>query len=126
MDLFTIQVGRWRLARNRDIVFMDTTVKSGNSLFAPTWDMVLSHKAGTMSDEEYTKAYYDRLNASWKTKHAEWVAFLHSTDPTALGCYCRSDRAYGTFCHRYLLVDVLKKLCEREGIPFAYYGELTP
>jgi hypothetical protein len=123
IDLFTIQIAKWRLARNRDIVFMDTTVKSGFSIFAPTWDMVMGHKLGQISDEEYKKLYYAKMNASWKNEkeRPQWLDVIQSKEPIAIGCYC----APGKFCHRHLLKEIFEKLCAARGIPFFYYGELT-
>ena len=121
MIVFTIQVGKWRLAKDRDIKIMDTTVKSGYSLFAPTWDMVLGHKAGTLSDEEYSALYRNILLESWKKDRQKWLDFLNDDDQYALACYCRA----GKFCHRHLLVKFLRQLCKQLGISFEYYGELT-
>lgn len=122
--LFTIQVGKWRLAKDRDIKMMDTTVKSGYNLFAPTWDMVLAHKRGPedgMTDEEYSKLYREMLVRSWKTRRKEWMNFLEDDDVYALACYCKA----GNFCHRHLLIRFLEQLCKQLGLPFEYYGELT-
>lgn len=119
--LFTIQVGKWRLAKDRDIKMMDTTVKSGYSIFAPTWDMVLGHKAGTLSDEEYSKLYRNILTTSWQRDRQKWMDFLQDDDIYALACYCQA----GKFCHRHLLVKFLQQLCKQLDIPFEYYGELT-
>lgn len=121
MKLFTIQVGKWRLAKDRDIRLMDTTIKSGYSLFAPTWDMVLGHKQGSLSDAEYSKLYRDLLTNSWLKRREEWMNFLKDDDIYALACYCKP----GQFCHRYLLIKFLEKLCQQLEIPFEYYGELT-
>lgn len=121
MRIFTIQVGKWRLAKDRDIKVMDTTVKSGYSLFAPTWDMVLGHKAGTLSDEEYSALYRNLLLGSWKKDRQKWLDFLNDDDQYALACYCPA----GKFCHRHLLVKFLQQLCKQLDIPFEYYGELT-
>lgn len=121
MDVFTMQRGKWRQARNHDILIMDITVKSGFSIFAPTWDMVMGHKQGRISDEEYTKLYYDKMNASWKADRDKWIDTLKITEPVALTCYCRE----GAFCHRHLLKGMFEKLCERYDIPFLYYGELS-
>lgn len=120
MHLFTIQNAKWRLARNRDIAVMDTTVKSGFSIFAPTWDMVMGHKAGRVSDEEYTQLYHDRMNASWKENRAKWIEVIETKEPLAIACYCKA----GEFCHRLLLKDIFEKLCKHRGIEFMYYGEL--
>jgi uncharacterized protein YeaO (DUF488 family) len=121
MRIFTIQVGKWRLAKQHDIFFLDTTVKSGYSLFAPTWDMVMGHKHGTLLDEEYKKLYRDMLIRSWKERREEWLKVLKDETPTALACYCKP----GAFCHRLLLKDFLQQLCKQLDIPFEYYGELT-
>jgi len=124
MDIFTIQLSKWRLARNRDIAVMDTTVKSGFSIFRPTWDMVMGYKAGTLSWDEYTQQYYDKMNASWKDPKERplWIATIESTEPTALGCICRPGEPF--HCHRYLLKNLFEKLCAARGIEFRYYGEL--
>ena len=49
---------------------LNTTVKSGIKAFAPTWDMVMGHKQGKISDEEYTKLYYALMRESWKKARA--------------------------------------------------------
>lgn len=121
MRLMTIQVSKWRLAKDRNIKVMDTTVKSGCGLFAPTWEMVLGHKAGTLSDEEYSALYRNILLESWKKDRQKWLDFLNDDDQYALACYCRA----GKFCHRHLLVKFLRQLCKQLGISFEYYGELT-
>lgn len=121
MRLFTIQVGKWRLAKDRNIRFMDTTVKSGYSLFAPTWEMVLGHKNGVISDSDYSRLYRNLLLKSWKDRRDEWMSFLNDDDIYALACYCKA----GNFCHRHLLVKFLKQLCQQLELPFEYYGELT-
>lgn len=122
MDLFTIQVGRFRLARVHKIEFVDTTVKSGLKIFAPTWEMVLGHKDGSWSDERYTKEYRRRMIQSWIDHREEWEKILRSEEPIALACYCKP----GDFCHRLLLKDIFKELCEKLEIPYRYYGELLP
>jgi hypothetical protein len=125
LDVFTIQTARWRLARNRDITVLDTTVKTGTSIFAPTWNMVMGIKNGDLTWDEYTKHYWERMNASWKSKDRSiWIATLKETEPLAIACFCRYE-GLETHCHRFLLKDLFEKLCAREGIPFLYYGELT-
>ena len=120
MDVFTIQMSRHRLARQHQIVLLDTTVKTGSSPFAPTWDMVMQHKADTLSNAEYTAQYRQRMMKSWVERRGEWMEILHSPDRLALACFCRPD----AFCHRHLLRGIFKELCPRFNIPFHYYGEL--
>lgn len=113
-------MSKWRLAQQQQIVLLDTTVKTGTSPFAPTWDIVWGHKQGTVSDDEYTKCYRSLMKESWVQRRAEWMETLQSTNKLALACYCRPD----TFCHRHLLKDMFSELCVRLEIPFHYHGEL--
>lgn len=128
MKIATIQVSKWRLAKDRGFRLMDTTVKSGYSIFSPTWDLVLGHKQATLSDDEYSQQYRDLLIHSWRTQRQKWLDFLNDNDEYyALACYCRYRNEDGTvkFCHRHLLVKFLEKLCSQMNLPFEYYGELT-
>lgn len=120
MELYTLQNARYRKAEGVNAVFIDTTVKSGKGAFAPTWDMVLGYKNGTISEEEYTRMYKDRMRSSYYSNNEEWLSLLKS-DRIAIGCYCPA----GNFCHRLILKDILDKLCILKGIPFVYNGELT-
>lgn len=121
LELFTIQMGKWRLARDRGIMFLDTTVKSGDRIFAPQWDMVLGHKNGTVSDEEYTQRYRRLMIDSWVNNRDRWMTLLQSNDQVALACYCPA----GQFCHRHLLRGILEELGGKLNLPVRYYGELT-
>lgn len=124
MELFTVQVGKWRLARDRGIVFIDTTVKTASQtkdfIFAPTWDMVMGHKQGTVSDDEYRQRYFDMLVQSWLRERPRWETLVRSDEQVAVACFCPA----GHFCHRYLLKDFLQQLCKQLEVPFTYYGEL--
>lgn len=120
MELFTISKGRWREASKHKIEVVDTTVKGKSKLFAPTWEMVLGHKDGSWSDEQYTAEYRKRMIQSWLAHREEWEAFLRREEPVAIACYCNS----GVFCHRHLLKDIFEELCKKLDIPFLYYGEL--
>ena len=121
LQILTTQISKWRLCRDHKIFFLDTTVKSGYSLFAPTWDMVMAHKASIMSDEEYSHLYRKILINSWMSRREEWMKFLQTPEPVALACFCKA----GKFCHRLLLKDFLQQLCKQLNIPFEYFGELT-
>ena len=84
---------------------LDITVKSGDKTFAPTWDIVGKVKKGLMSEEEYTKEYYRLMRNSYKNNRSEWDKLLKQ-DEVVLVCFCKK----GSFCHRYLLADMLIKL----------------
>lgn len=86
---------------------VDVTRKSGRGLgllFAPTWDMVMQHKKGCMTDEEYTERYLALLEKVPREaidklhQHGLWNGGL-----LVLYCYCRD----GLFCHTYLLLSFL-------------------
>lgn len=93
---------------------LDVTVKNAQGFaqpFAPTWEMVMGHKQGRLTDAGYTEMYLLRLSAlaelgtdngyslfkalrDFGVKHDNTVTFL---------CFCPD----GKFCHTYLLIDFL-------------------
>lgn len=83
---------------------LNTTVKSGEKTFAPTWDMVMGHKRRILSDEEYTKKYIELMRKSLKENPQRWQEVL-SMKRVVLVCYCQE----GKFCHRILLAKILQK-----------------
>lgn len=120
MKLWTIQLGQWRLADKRKIPLINTTVMSGCRWLAPTWDMVKSHKLGIYSDEDYIFRFVPMMVLSQHVNRQEWLALI-AQDEVAIACYCSA----GAFCHRRLLIEILKEFCEQEGVEFTYLGELT-
>ncbi len=88
--------------RGRDRV--DTTVKSSDGIFAPTWDIVMGVKKGKITEQQYTAAYYEMMRQSYTSNYAQWMDLL-SRDEATIVCFC----AYGQFCHRHLLKDMLVK-----------------
>lgn len=120
MELFTVQMSNWREVAQRKIELVDTTVKGKSLLFAPTWDMVMGHKSGQVSDAQYTHLYYEKMRGSYLNHQAQWQEFLQRTEPVAIACYCPPD----CFCHRHLLRDILQRVAGSLSIPFIYYGEL--
>lgn len=125
MELFTIRKGynhksrEEREAERVGILVVDTTAKGKSLLFAPPWDIVLGHKNGTVSDQEYRDVYLPLMRDSWMQHRASWEEFLRQEGWIAIGCYCKA----GCFCHRLILVEIFQKLCEMLNIPFTYYGE---
>lgn len=119
MIVNTIQLSQWRKIKDTDIELIDTTVKSGIEAFAPTWDMVQSVKDGSLSEEEYSSLYKQKMIRSYMTNQLVWNSLINK-DKVAIACYCKP----GDFCHRHLLVKYLKKLCEHNEIEFVYAGEI--
>lgn len=119
MNVSTIQLARWRILKGSKFTIHDSTVKTGTSLFAPTWDMVAGIKSGTLSHESYVNQYRALIKARFSS-NKEWFSELLTEENIAIACTCAS----GEFCHRYLVIDALRALCKSKGIPFEYVGEL--
>ncbi len=125
MKLYTIQMSRWRKAKELGITFYDITIKSGDKLFAPTWDMLTEYKNNpdkTQREKDYTIKYHKLMRESYKNNRQHWLDLLQN-ESLAIACYCSSKE--GTFCHRHLLVKYLKKVCEQHNLKFEYKGELV-
>jgi hypothetical protein len=84
----------------------DITVKGQDSLgkfFAPTWDMVMGVKNGTLSTYDYSMQYARiAINA---ILNKELIDKIQQRFPQSitLVCFCKA----GEFCHRYLLAPAL-------------------
>ena len=96
----------------------DVTVKSGDTQFAPTWDFLMEYKRD-QDEGKYISKFIPLMRENYKNNTQYWVDFL-SQESITIGCYCKA----GKFCHRHLLVDIFKKVCEHHNIPFRYGGEL--
>ena len=119
MEVYTIQMAQWRKAKERGIQLLDTTVKSGDKVFAPAWGMVEAVKSGRISEEEYSLDYRRMMMMSLKNNASRWKEVIRG-EPVAIACYC----GYGLFCHRHLLVQYFDEICTSRGIPFEYKGEI--
>ena len=120
MKIYTIQLGRYRLANARGMPVIDITVKSGNKVFAPSWDMVSQYKTGNMSIATYEKLYKEMMRMSYQNHKEEWLSLLNNKE-IALGCYCPA----GEFCHRLLLPLMLSRVALVNNIPCYLMGEIT-
>jgi hypothetical protein len=130
MDLFTIQMGKRFEATKRKIRVIDTTVKTSDRLFSPTWNMVLGHKEKVAAHERgeileqanqtYAQEYRRMMIDSWVRNRARWMEVINSEEPVAFACYCPKDK----FCHRLLLRDMIEQICKKLNLPYQYYGEL--
>ena len=119
MQLWTIQLARWRIAEKQNIPLIDTTAKSGIHTFAPLWSDVKAYKEGILSEVEYTDRYLELMRQSYRRTPDVWHSLI-ARDQVAIACYCTP----GKFCHRHLLKDILDKLCTHRQISFEYRGEL--
>ncbi|AAL83052.1 hypothetical protein FDI90_gp221 [Pseudomonas phage PA7] len=115
MNVYTYQIAKYKLVIEKGIKPLDITVKSGAYQLAPTWLMVMGHKKGIISDDEYTEAYLSMLEQSL-IDNPEFFKWFFQLEEVALGCYCRA----GNFCHRHLLVEWLETKTE-----VIYCGEIS-
>lgn len=104
-DIYTVQISiASQLGLTQDDSYLDITVRSGNTAFAPTWDMVMGHKAGRITDKQYIEQYYKMMRHSYRANREDWNAVL-AKDEVLLACYCPA----GKFCHRHILAQMLVK-----------------
>ncbi len=96
MDIYTAQYKYNGLDR------LDVTVKGQDPLgksFAPTWEMVMGIKNGTMTQELYTRAYLRMLRRVPDEKWKELESFAQRHGSITFVCFCKP----GAFCHRVIL-----------------------
>lgn len=120
MTLFhTVHNAQWRRVKADGFLLLDITVKTGEKVFAPTWDNLMAYKRSELSEGEYTERYVQKMRASLTTHPALWRGLFDGT-PRAVGCFC----AKGTFCHRYIFVGLLESYAKHHHLPMHYAGEL--
>lgn len=118
-SIYTIQLGKWRLAKKREIEMIDITAKSGEQAFAPDFATVMRYKQGLVSETEYTELYTIRMRASLRTYPEVWASLL-TKGAIAFACYCPAD----CYCHRLLFVTMYQKYAHSKGFTVVYRGEL--
>ena len=84
---------------------LDITVKSGDKVFAPSWDIVMGYKNGKISADQYIEAYLSIMHKSYVDNRKRWDEVL-AMDEVVFCCYCKS----GDFCHRLILSQIFEKL----------------
>jgi len=98
---------------------LDISIKSGDKVFAPSWDIVMGVKNGSVSMPQYVDRYHDLMKKSYLSNTSRWMELLQM-DVLVLCCYCRA----GEFCHRHLLADMIIKTARFFGIECTYGGEI--
>jgi uncharacterized protein YeaO (DUF488 family) len=119
VTIYTAQIAQWRRCKAQGIELIDTTVKSGSPIFAPTWEIVMGVKSGEISEARYTEVYHQLMRRSFVEHKDEWLALL-SKEKIAIACYCKA----GAFCHRHLLVEYLIAACRYFKIEYTLGGEV--
>ncbi len=97
---------------------LDITVKSGDKVFAPTWDLVMAYKKGRISEAQYREHYFRLMRTSYREHKARWLEVL-AMPVVTLCCFCRP----GEFCHRTILAELLAIVGKANNIPVELCGE---
>jgi len=101
----------------RNLYTMDVTIKSGVSWLAPTWELVMGYKNGSITKEEYIRRYVEILDKSVENFPDKWARLLQK-EIVILTCYCPN---HAEFCH----TEVLGKYLERFGAKYEGLWEYT-
>ncbi|MFM9481282.1 hypothetical protein, partial [Streptomyces scabiei] len=91
-NMVTISRAQISIPRFDDCGYVDVTIKSSTGtakLFAPTWDMVMGHKNGSLSDLDYITQYLQILDSIEKDTW-EWLACQAINNQLVVMCYCFS------------------------------------
>lgn len=104
--IYTISLSLSRWAEGVIDGVIDTTVKSGDPRLAPNWRIVMGHKRGTVSDEEYIREYLNMMRRSYIENRDFWNELL-KREKLVLACYCKKQ---ARFCHRYILAEIFERL----------------
>lgn len=104
--IYTISLSLSRGAEGVIDGVIDTTVKSGDPRLAPNWRIVMGHKRGTVSDEEYIREYLSMMRRSYLANRDFWEELL-KREKLILACYCKKQ---ARFCHRYILAEIFERL----------------
>ena len=120
MDLYTSNIRLHKPIKKLGLVPINTTRKSGDPAFAPTWELLTLYLSGAVKEEEYTARFTEQMRESFQINKKRWVELCASKRPIAIYCYCK----HGCFCHRRILVTMLSKVCDWLFMEFKYHGEI--
>lgn len=129
LTLSVCQMAKWRSVKKLrpETNLVDTTVRSGDRMLAPTWNMVHLVKSHYANPEElaaahadYTRTYRKLIHARFRQDPDHFLQFLYGKEVTFM-CYCKA----GDFCHRHLLVKFIKVLARIYKVEVTYLGELS-
>lgn len=127
MKLTTCQLNQTEKMRAQGWIVFDITIAlvSGHfqtvserdvaRCFAPTWDMVKAWNKSKRDDaakKEYTDEYIPLMRESYTANPGIWTRMLTDYSKLCFACFCKS----GDFCHRTILVGLLKKVADSRGI----------
>lgn len=83
--------------------------------FAPSWEMVKTwnkSQKDKAAEKEYLDKYIPMMRKSYSENTGLWDQIL-GMDKICFACFCKT----GDFCHRTILVGLLKKVADHRGTP---------
>ena len=120
INVWTMQMSSWRVAKAQGIEILDITAKNKiNEHFAPFYKDVMEYKNGQINEEEYTQRYMSKMRLSLRQNPALWMK-LKEYENVAITCFCPA----GDFCHRILFSNIMTLYLTREEIDVNLKGEL--
>lgn len=102
---------------------VDITVKSGVRELAPDWSFLMEYKNSQKTAKDtisYVHSYYEKMRHTFTYFH-DLLDDIITHNDVVLCCYCAS----GKFCHRQLLVWMLKDYAATRGVIINYAGEIV-
>jgi uncharacterized protein YeaO (DUF488 family) len=122
IQIYTVQMAKWRLARELGIHFLDITAKSGQPEFAPMYEDVMAFKHHKLNWDEYEKIYRQRMWQSKRDNPEAWAKLKELPEKVALACYCKPDERH---CHRHIFKEILGDYLKDAHYDVSFKGELT-
>lgn len=122
IEIYTVQVAKWRLVRELGIHFLDITAKSGQPEFAPLYEDVMAFKHHKLTWDEYEKIYRQRMWQSRRDNPEAWEKLKELPEKVALACYCKAEEPH---CHRRIFKELLGDYLKDAQQDVVLKGEIT-
>jgi hypothetical protein len=100
LDVYTARVSY----KGNDRV--DVSANGGHFIFVPPKQLLFDYRFGKITEKKFQKAYFDCLRNSYVNHRHAWDNLLSSAR-MVLVCNCNAE---DKSCHRFVIVDFLKRL----------------
>ena len=95
---------------------VDVSANGGFFIFVPPKRLLFDYRFGKITEKKFKKAYFEYLRSSYVNHRHTWDNLLNSSR-IVLVCNCNAE---DKSCHRFVIIDFLKKLGAR------HRGKLKP
>lgn len=85
-----------------------------HSIFAPSFDLLMSHKNGFINWDEYTDAYKKEMREAFLFDPDSFYEMADRLENVELICWCNAKKKQDNKCHRFLLQEILLKVKNSE------------